>query len=581
MISEFLESLEISLLRKLDFRHTGGIMYLGIDCSTQSLKLLVINELRELVKEIVVVYDEHLPKYQTQNGIMRHSYDNDGRIEHISTPTLLFVDALELCIEMMKADGFDLSTVKAISASGQQHGSVWWKNKSSELLRQTLIESVSGSEPTDGPGRLSDHLASAFSLDLSPIWMDSSTTVECSELTASVGSARHLAELTGSRAYERFTGAQIKHIAKYKPDVYANTERISLISSLLPTLLVGNYAPIDLSDASGMNMLDIHNKHWHQALLDAIAPDLAEKLGKPVPSDSKLGTIASYWCAKYGFASDCEIYCASGDNPCSLIGLGLNVPGNVGISLGTSDVLFAVTADPKPNADEGSILIHPEDASNYMMMLVYKNGATTRKYVRDAVHGHNNNDNSCWIKFNESIRRTPVGCNGHIGFYYIEQEITPSTKQSGIVKFDDQHTPRLVDNYPVVWHDADCRAIIESQVLSYKHHSLMLGLSKVSSIIVTGGGSVNREILQIIADIFEMPVSQSSIANTAAKGAAIRAFNAHNKRSRGQIDSIADSGLCCLPNKDNFPIYRDLFSKYPKLESLAVDFLNRMDKSDI
>ncbi len=36
--------------------------------------------------------------------------------------------------------------------------------------------------------------------------MDSSTTIECQEITECTGQAQKLADITGSRAYERFTG---------------------------------------------------------------------------------------------------------------------------------------------------------------------------------------------------------------------------------------------------------------------------------------------------------------------------------------------------------------------------------------
>ena len=109
-------------------------MYLGIDCSTQSLKIVVINEKQELVKEVSVVYDEDLPHYKTTNGVIRHKNAFDNFLEHISTPTLLFIEALESCLDKIKNEGFDLSLIKAISASGQQHGSVWWRHNSSLLL---------------------------------------------------------------------------------------------------------------------------------------------------------------------------------------------------------------------------------------------------------------------------------------------------------------------------------------------------------------------------------------------------------------------------------------------------------------
>jgi sugar (pentulose or hexulose) kinase len=52
---------------------------------------------------------------------------------------------------------------------------------------------------------------------------------------------------------------QIRKIATEQADVYANTERISLISSFLPSLLLGDYAAVDASDAAGMNLMNLNS----------------------------------------------------------------------------------------------------------------------------------------------------------------------------------------------------------------------------------------------------------------------------------------------------------------------------------
>lgn len=47
-------------------------------------------------------------------------------------------------------------------------------------------------------------------------------------------------------------------------------QRISLVSNFLASLFLGDYAPIDWSDGSGMNLLNIRTKDWNDLLLEVI-----------------------------------------------------------------------------------------------------------------------------------------------------------------------------------------------------------------------------------------------------------------------------------------------------------------------
>ncbi|EDL09219.1 mCG20969, isoform CRA_a, partial [Mus musculus] len=121
--------------------------------------------------------------------------------------------ALDLILGKMKSSGFDFSQVLALSGAGQQHGSVYWKTGASLAL-----SSLSPALP------LHQQLQSCFSISDCPIWMDSSTTAQCHQLEAAVGGAQALSCLTGSRAYERFTGNQIAKLFQKNPEAYSHSE---------------------------------------------------------------------------------------------------------------------------------------------------------------------------------------------------------------------------------------------------------------------------------------------------------------------------------------------------------------------
>lgn len=528
--------------------HNMAKLFLGLDSSTQSLSALVIDlAARRVVYEKSLNFDHTLPRYHTRNGVLPNA---NPLVKH--SPPLLWAEALDVMFAAMKADGVALDDILAISGSGQQHGSVYLNERAAGVLaklnpQKSLVANLNG----------------IFSRATSPIWMDSSTTAECAEIRRALGGIKAAAKTTGSDVFERFTGPQIRKFFKTEPEAYARTESIALVSSFMASLLAGKIAPIDHGDGSGMNLMDIRKKIWHAAALRATAPGLKAKLPPLAPSSKFIGEISPYFAKKFGVNPGAQIQVWSGDNPCSVVGLGLGQPGHVAVSLGTSDTFFGTMKTCRTDArGEGHVFVSP--TGDYMALICFKNGSLAREHIRKQYRIPD------WKTFGQLVASTKPGNNGAILLPWFEAEIVPRVNRPGIHRFDLDEADAA----------ANCRAIFEAQVMAMRLHSQWMKVSP-EEIYATGGASNDAALLRVLADVMNCRVRRIEVSKSAALGAALRA--AHGwllaRGRKPDWEAVVASftaplpGSEVLPDKKSARIYDRLIEKYARCERKALHTL--------
>ncbi|MFX1389266.1 MAG: xylulokinase [Promethearchaeota archaeon] len=515
-------------------------LFLGLDCSTQSLTGIIVElESSKVLSQVNINFDKELSKYQTQNGVI---ILENGIVIH-SYP-LMWIEALELLFAKFNNEKIPIPDIKAICGSAQQHGTVYLNKAFESVLKKIDIEKS-----------LVDQIKPTLSRPTSPIWMDSSTKTQCDEIRNKLGGLKSSVEILGSDIIERFSGPQIRKFYQNDPKAYNNTSKIHLVSSFMASILIGKSAPMDHGDGAGMNLMNIKIRQWDILALNATAPNLKEKLPPLVKASTIIGKISPYFVKNYNFNVDTILIVWSGDNPSSLIGVGLVKKGKVAVSLGTSDTYFAyldnLYLDYK---GEGHVFGSP--TGNYMGLICYKNGSLARERIKNKFKLN-------WNEFSEILIRTPPGNNGKIMLPYFFPEIVPNVSEAKVYRFGFNEDDR----------EGNIRAIIEAQFLSMRLHSEWIG-ENPKEIYATGGASLNIEILQILASIFNTPVRLFEVTQSAALGAAFRAIKPYeasqsNKLSWEEIiNRFIDfnNTKVIVPDNRYIELYNDMLELYRKYE---------------
>ena len=433
---------------------------LGIDCGTQSLKTLALDE-TGVIASASRNYDL-LPDLPAGSAEQNPSD---------------WIAALEATVEEVLSQlGSRSSEIQAIGVSGQQHGFV----------------------PLDATGAV---------IRPAKLWCDTSTQEECEIMRGIFGGATPLIERVGLDMLPGYTAPKILWLKRHEPENFAKLATVLLPHDYINFYLTGEKT-MEYGDASGTALLDVRTRQWQLEICNAIDPSLIEKLPALQSSRKPAGELSSVLKKKWNLGN-VIVSAGGGDNMMAAIGTGNVVSGRVTASLGTSGTIFAYSA--VPTIDPAGEVAGFCDSTDAWMPLVCTMNVTFATEAARQLFGMD-------VKtFDAAAASVSAGADGLTFLPYLQGERTPNLPHaSGVF-----HGVTAKNMTPAHFARATMEGVTLGLAYGLKRMR-SLGIAP-SEIRLTGGGSNSPVWRQLCADVFSCPVAALSSGEGAALGAALQA----------------------------------------------------------
>lgn len=445
---------------------------IGIDLGTSGTKTVLFDQRATPVASATIEY----PLYQPQNGWAEQDPEHWWRA------------AAGTLRQVLESSGVDPKDIAAIGLSGQMHGLVML-DQEGRVLRRSII------------------------------WCDQRSGKQCDTITKKVGRER-LIEITANPALTGFTAAKLLWVRENEPELYRQCAHILLPKDYVRYMLTGEFAT-EVSDASGMQLLDVPRRQWSQEVLDKLEIDPA-LLAKVYESPEITGRITEEAAALTGLRPGTPVVGGAGDNAAAAVGTGVVADGKAFTTLGTSGVVFAHTdqlsIDPLGRVHTFCCAV----PGAWHVMGVTQGAGLSLKWFRD---------NFCYsemvsaeglgidpyVLLDKQAERSPAGCNKLLYLPYLMGERTPHL---------DPDCRGVFFGLSAMHTRADLlRAVMEGVAYSQRDSLEVLRGMGVSTgeMLACGGGGTSPLWRQMLADIYNCPVRTVKSKEGPALGAAILA----------------------------------------------------------
>ncbi len=397
----------------------------------------------------------------------------------------------------------------------EQDPSEWWKATAASI-RAVIVKAGVRPEEIAAVG-LTGQMHGLVLLDeagnvLRPaiLWNDQRTQSQCNEIHERIGKERFI-QITGNVALPGFTAPKILWVRENEPEVFAKARHVLLPKDYVRYKLTGEYA-MDKADGAGTVLFELKCRDWSPEVLERLGIDAAW-MPRTFEGPEFTGGVTAEAAAATGLKEGTPVAAGGGDQAAQAVGVGAVEPGIVGLTVGTSGVVFATTP---------SALVEPEGRLHafchavpglWHFMGVMLSAAGSLQWYRDTLAPQ--------VSFDELVKEAesaPAGSEGLLFLPYLSGERTPYPDPLARAAFAGL-TLRHGRAHMT-------RAVLEGVAFGLKDSFMLVknaGLGQITQVRASGGGTKGALWRQILASILEAELVTVNTAEGAAFGAALLA----------------------------------------------------------
>jgi xylulokinase len=481
--------------------------FLGVDTSTTGSKALLIDERGEV---IALASSPHT--LQTPRPLWSEQ-----------DPREWWVAVAASIRSVLEKAGIGGERIAAIGLTGQMHGLVLL-DEVGNVLRPAIL------------------------------WNDQRTQSQCDEIHQRIGRERFI-QITGNVALTGFTAPKILWVKENEPDVFAKAKHVLLPKDYIRYKLTGEYA-MDKADGAGTVLFDLKSRDWSDEVLAAL--DIPRTwMPKTFEGPEFTGFMNEEAASLTGLKASTPVAAGGGDQAAQAVGVGAVEPGIVGLTVGTSGVVFATTP---------SALIEPEGRLHafchavpgmWHFMGVMLSAAGSLQWYRDTLAADMSFDDL--LKEAASI---PAASEGLQFLPYLSGERTPypdPLARGAFIGLTLRHSRGHLT-----------RAVLEGVSFGLKDSFTLIqnaGLGAITQVRASGGGTKGALWRQIMASVLEAELVTVNTTEGAAYGAALLAgvgVGAWTDVASACKDCVKITGST-QPEPSEVNVYRKAYSLYQEL----------------